>query len=240
MVNQCKELCNQDLEQEVLGAEKNLIQQRLALHDLKKEVIFLKTIMNIKYLHMLTLLFVKEDRLVRSIQETAREFDNVQVTERREMLFTEAEELKLNRYRQQTNEYFENAPEFSELNSLSMQLSTCVSQNWSDVLADLQESESEASRENQLFRREILDASTISHEYRMRIKTAKSNLARLLSSSHLERRQLEGQIAESLAARRSLEKSIPELDSQVKTKRGHLIRLERELHRLRCALRCGD
>ena len=177
---------------------------------------------------------------MRSIQETAREFDKVQVTERREMLFTQAEELKLNRYRKQTNQYFESAPEFSELKNLSSQLSACVCQNWSDVLIDLQESESEASRENQQFRKEILDASTISHEYRMRIKTAKSNLARLLSSSHLERRQLEGQIAESLAARRNLEKSIPELDSQVKTKRVHLIRLERELHRLRCALRCGE
>jgi hypothetical protein len=183
---------------------------------------------------------LQEERLVRSIQDAAREFDKVQVTERREMLYTEAEELKLNRYRKETNGYFESAPEFSELNHLSTQLSTCVSQNWSDVLCDLQESESEASRDNQLFRKQILDASTISHEYRMRIKTAKSNLARLLSSSHLERRQLEGQIAESLAARRSLEKSIPELDSQVKTKRVHLIRLERELHRLRCALRCGD
>jgi hypothetical protein len=39
MMNQCKELCNQDLEQEVLAAEKKLIQQRLLLHDLKKEVI---------------------------------------------------------------------------------------------------------------------------------------------------------------------------------------------------------
>ena len=38
MMNHCKELCGQELEQEVLAAEKKLIQQRLLLDSLKKEV----------------------------------------------------------------------------------------------------------------------------------------------------------------------------------------------------------
>ncbi len=174
------------------------------------------------------------------IREKAQEFDRIQISERREMLFTAAEAVKLKKYQVQTDEYFDSAPEFEDLNKLSSQFSLCANKNWGDTLFDLQESENEASIENQNLRKQILDASTISHEYRMKIKVAKSNLARIISSSNLERRQLEGQVADSLAARRSLEKSIPELDSQVRAKRENLIRLERERQRLRFALRAGE
>ena len=40
-MNHCKELCNQELEQDVLAAEKKLIEQRLLLDSLKKEVFIL-------------------------------------------------------------------------------------------------------------------------------------------------------------------------------------------------------
>jgi chromosome segregation ATPase len=156
------------------------------------------------------------------------------------MLFKEVEEHKLKKYHKQTNEYFESAPEFQRLKDLTSKYSSCANQNWGDTLIDLQESENEASRENQKLRKEILDASTVSHEYRMRIKVAKANVSRISSSSNVERRQLEGQIAESQAARRSLDKSIPEIDAQVQAKRANLTRLERELQRLRAALRAGD
>ena len=186
------------------------------------------------------LLSAQEEVLIRMIREKSQEFDKIQISERREMIFTAAEELKLKNYKAQTNEYFDAAPEFEDLNKLSSQFSSCANQNWSDTLLDLQESESDAAHENQRLRKEILDASTISHEYRMRIKVAKSNLSRLLSSTNLERRQLEGQIAESLASRRRLEKSIPELDAQIKAKRENLCRLERERQRIRFALRSVD
>jgi hypothetical protein len=38
MMNHCKELCGQELEQDVLASEKKLIQQRLLLDSLRKEV----------------------------------------------------------------------------------------------------------------------------------------------------------------------------------------------------------
>ena len=156
------------------------------------------------------------------------------------MLFKEVEDQKLKKYQKQTTEYFDSAPEFQDLKDLTSKYSSCANQNWGDTLLDLQESEQEAVGENQKLRKEILDASTISHEYRMRIKVAKSNISRLSSSMNVERRQLEGQIAESQAVRRSLEKSIPDLDAQVKAKRLNLSRLERELQRLRAAIRAGD